>query len=337
PLAVPLRLGAALLGEERGLASRRATRPDEAARGRSGAGTPVPGKGRTRTGAAGKGATSSGATGKGAAGRVPSKRQAKPPKPRARPSDGPPPPPLGEPGEAIRLQRVLSAAGVASRRAAEDLITSGRVSVDGKVVRTLGTRVDPETARIEVDGERIGVRRNRQYLIMNKPVGVITSASDPFGRKTVLDLVRVRGRVFPVGRLDSDTSGLLLLTDDGELAHRLAHPRYGIEKVYVAKVAGRVETATLKRLEKGIRLDDGPARAVRARLRGKASKTSQVEIVMAEGRKREVRRMLEAVGHPVDELVRVAYGPIRLSGLVTGDVRELTIAEIGELYRLVGL
>jgi len=237
----------------------------------------------------------------------------------------------------VRLQRVLAAAGIASRRAAEELIVAGRVSVDGTVVRTLGTRVDPATARIEVDGERVGVRRDRTYLIMNKPTGVITSAADPFGRKTVLDLVRTRGRVFPVGRLDSDTSGLLLLTDDGDLAHRLAHPRYGIEKVYIAKVSGQVEVATLRKLERGVHLEDGPARAVRTRLRGKASKTSQVEIVMAEGRKREVRRMLEALGHPVVELVRIAYGPIRLSGLVEGDVRALTVPEVGELYRLVGL
>lgn len=284
-------------------------------------------------------------SGAGGGGGGKSTKQSKPaskpiPGKRVRPPDRvvkPPPSSLGAPGQPIRLQRVLSAAGIASRRVAEDLITAGRVSVDGTIVRTLGTRVDPSSARIEVDGERIGVRDDRQYLIMNKPVGVITSARDPFGRQTVMDVARARRRVYPVGRLDSDTSGLLVLTDDGELAHRLAHPRYGVRKVYLAKVAGQVTAAALRRLETVVHLEDGPARAVSAKLRGKASRTSQVELVMTEGRKREVRRMLEAVGHPVIDLVRIGYGPLRLSGLGAGETRSLTPKEVGELYRLVGL
>lgn len=237
----------------------------------------------------------------------------------------------------VRLQKVLAAAGVASRRAAEDLITAGRVTVDGRVTTILGSRVDPEHARIEVDGKRISIRSDHEYLMLNKPVGYITSASDPLGRATVLDLVNSKRRLFPVGRLDADTTGLLLLTDDGELAHRLAHPRYRVERTYVAKVAGRVEPSACQELLDGVRLDDGPARAIRARARTTARAGSQVEITMGEGRKREVRRMLEAVGHPVEDLVRVSFGPIKLAGLRIGAIRQLTREEVGELQRMVGL
>lgn len=248
-----------------------------------------------------------------------------------------PPTPPTKPTEGIRLQKVLAAAGIASRRAAEEMIVAGRVRVDGTVVRVLGTRVDPTKARIEVDGRRIGLRTDREYVLVNKPAGVVTTARDPQRRPIVIDLVPGGRRLFPVGRLDADTCGLLLLTDDGELSHRLAHPRYGVEKTYLARVAGRVVAETLRRLERGVSLDDGPARAVRARVRRSTPTESQVEIVMREGRKREVRRMLDAVGHPVVELVRTEFGPLRIGGLASGRHRRLTPAEVGELYRMVGL
>lgn len=237
----------------------------------------------------------------------------------------------------MRLQKVLAAAGIASRRAAEELIVAGRVAVDGRIVGRLGTRVDPSSARIEVDGVRVSVNPDHEYLVLNKPAGIITTVKDTHGRPTVVDLVRSRRRMFPVGRLDADTTGVLLLTDDGELAHRLAHPRFGIRKVYVAEVRGAVAEETCRRLERGVVLEDGPARAVGVHVRGRGRTSSQVEVTMTEGRKREVRRMLEAVGHPVISLSRVSFGPIRLSGLKVGDTRRLTPAEVGELYRLVGL
>jgi 23S rRNA pseudouridine2605 synthase len=239
--------------------------------------------------------------------------------------------------EGVRLQKVLAAAGIASRRASEELIARGRVAVDGRIVTELGTRVDPERARIEVDGVRVSVRRDHEYVILNKPLDVITTAKDTHGRRTVLDLVRSQGRLFPVGRLDADTTGVLILTDDGELAHRLAHPRFAIPRVYIAEVRGSVADETCRKLERGLPLDDGPARAISARVQGRGRRSTQIEITMTEGRKREVRRMLEAVGHPVSTLARVSFGPVRLSGLRLGATRSLSPAEVGELYKLVGL
>lgn len=258
---------------------------------------------------------------------------------RTRPSGHEAPVARGAPAEreGIRLQKLLAAAGVASRRASERLITSGRVTVDGRIVTTLGTRVDPETARIEVDGRRIAVHPGHEYYALNKPEGYLTTASDREGRPTVLGLVRSRRRLFPVGRLDRDTAGLLILTDDGELAHRLAHPRYRVPRVYLAEVRGPVGRPSCQRLTAGVRLEDGVARAARARVRTHSPRASQIELTMMEGRKREVRRMLEAVGHPVVKLVRIAFGPLRLSGLRSGAVRPLTPEEVGELYRAVGL
>lgn len=241
------------------------------------------------------------------------------------------------PPEGVRLQKVLAAAGVASRRAGEELIAAGRVAVDGRIVTELGTRVDPTRVRIEVNGVRVSVHPDHEYMVLNKPPEVITTARDPQGRRTVIDIARSRRRLFPVGRLDADTTGVLLLTDDGDLAHRLAHPRYRIPKVYLAEVRGAVADETGRKLERGVALDDGPARAVAARVRGRGRRSSQLEVTMTEGRKREVRRMLEAVGHPVVSLSRVSFGPIKLSGLKLGATRPLTPAEVGELYRLVGL
>lgn len=239
-------------------------------------------------------------------------------------------------GEGERLQKVLAAAGIASRRASEELIAAGRVKIDGAVVTTLGTRVDPTRARIEVDGKRVAVDPRRRYLAMNKPPGYITTAKDEHGRPTVIDLVGAKERLFPVGRLDADTTGLLLLTNDGPLANRLAHPRYQIEKTYIAEVDGRVAPDVIKRLVEGVYLEDGPARAKRARVRTASGQRAQIEITMTEGRKREVRRMLAAVGYPVRRLVRVSFGPIKLGNLAQGRTRSLSPQEVGELQRLVG-
>lgn len=221
------------------------------------------------------------------------------------------------------------------------MMLAGRVWVDGAPATTLGMRVDPARARIEVDGRRVHVRDDDAYLVLNKPEGYVTTMRDPQGRATVMDLVSgavPKGiRVFPVGRLDADTQGLLLLTSNGELAHRLAHPRHEVTKTYLAEVRGDVPDAAARRLVSGVRLDDGPARARSARLRTRGRGKTQVEIVMTEGRKREVRRMLAEVGFPVTRLVRVAFGPVKLGGLKSGTARRLTPEEVGELHALVGL
>lgn len=221
---------------------------------------------------------------------------------------------------------------------AESLITAGRVSVNGAIVTTLGTRVDPRSDRIEVDGRRIATDTRTLTIVLNKPAGVVTTMRDERGRPTVADVVRVPGaRVYPVGRLDAETQGLVLMTNDGELAHRLAHPRYGVERVYRAEVRGAPGAAALERLTRGIPLEDGPAKALRVRMVEKGGARSQVEIVMGEGRKREVRRMFDALGFPVLRLVRRAYGPIRLGNLRAGQWRFLTPAEVGTLQQLVDL
>lgn len=263
---------------------------------------------------------------------TPLPRRATQPRPRVTPA---PARSQREGGE--RLQKILAQAGIASRRASEDLIAQGRVRVNGSTVRIQGVRVDPSVDRIEVDGERINVSSAYRYMLVNKPVGVVTTASDPQGRPTVLDLVRSPQRIYPVGRLDVDTFGLLILTNHGELAHRLAHPRYEIPRTYLAEVRGNPSPSALASLRSGIMLEDGPARARSVRVRGRASSRSQIEIVLTEGRKREVRRMFESIGHPVVQLVRVGYGPIDLGDLAIGKSRPLSPGEIGKLLEAVGL
>jgi 23S rRNA pseudouridine2605 synthase len=219
---------------------------------------------------------------------------------------------------------------VASRRACEDLIRDGRVSVNGRVA-SLGERVDSRADRVEIDGIRVPLDPELRYLALNKPRGIVTTARDPQRRPDVSRYYPAGVRVFPVGRLDRDTEGLLLLTNDGELANRLMHPRYGVEREYLAEVEGPTSRTALFRLERGVELEDGAARARSVRVVGGAGGRSAVRIVMTEGRKREVRRMLAEVGLPVRRLVRVRVGPLRLGGLRPGEVRELSPSEVRAL------
>lgn len=236
-----------------------------------------------------------------------------------------------------RLQKVMAAAGVASRRVSEELIVAGRVTVNGKVVRELGTRVDPTTDKVAVDGTAVQLDTSRRYVMLNKPVGVVSSMRDEQGRP---DLSRFTAgypeRLFNVGRLDAETSGLLILTNDGELAHVLAHPSFGVTKTYIARVRGIVTPQTISRLTKGVELEDGPIAADKAKLlqSNQREGESLVEITLHSGRNRIVRRMLAEVGHPVVELVRRQFGPLHLGTLKVGQLRDLTKAELGQLLTI---
>jgi 23S rRNA pseudouridine2605 synthase len=228
----------------------------------------------------------------------------------------------------VRLNAYLARAGVASRRGADELIKAGRVTVNGELGQ-LNTFVDGD-ALVEVDG-RLVAPQQLAYVLLHKPAGVVTTARDPQGRPTVVELVEHASRVVPVGRLDADTTGVLLLTNDGELAHRLAHPRYGVEKTYVVDVECEPSDEAIRALAEGVELDDGPSAPARARRLA----PSQVEVVLHEGRKHQVKRMLEAVGHPVTRLQRSAYAGLTLDGLGPGESRELTGPEVDSLRRLV--
>ncbi len=243
--------------------------------------------------------------------------------------------------DGVRLQKVLSQAGVASRRVAERMIRDGRVEVDGQVVTELGTRVDPSSALIRVDGARVTVDDTRVYLALNKPRGVHSTMSDDRGRPCIGDYVehRVRGdaKLFHVGRLDADTEGLMLLTNDGELAHRLMHPSYQVPKTYIATVVGAIPRGLGKKLREGVELDDGPAKVDDFAVVDTVPGKSLVRVTLHEGRKRIVRRMLAAVGFPVQELVRTDIGAVELGEQRPGSIRALTRKEVGELYKAVGL
>jgi 23S rRNA pseudouridine2605 synthase len=234
-----------------------------------------------------------------------------------------------------RLQKVLAAAGVGSRRACEDLIFRRRVTVNGRVAQ-LGDKVDPATAEIHVDGERVVTDTRLVYLAMNKPRGVVSTMADEKGRAAIADFLgALEQRVYHVGRLDADSEGLLLLTNDGTLAHRLMHPSYGVAKTYLCEVAGPLPRSVGRRLLAGVDLEDGPARADTFKVVDTMGRTAQVEITLHEGRKHIVRRLFDAVEHPVSRLVRTAIGPIRLGDLRPGRTRRLTNAEIAALFRAI--
>ncbi len=238
----------------------------------------------------------------------------------------------------VRLQKVLAAAGVGSRRACEVLIGQGRVEVDGEVVRRYGARVDPRSQVIRVDGRRIPAREDLIYVALNKPAGVLTTMSDSRGRPTMADFLgNISERLFHAGRLDYDTEGLMLLMNDGDLAHRLTHPRFGVPKTYLADVAGPVPKDLGRQLITGIELDDGVASADRFRVVERAGSRALVEVTLHEGRKHIVKRMLAAAGHPVSRLVRTQIGPVTLGSLRSGMTRQLSTEEVGDLYSAVGL
>jgi pseudouridine synthase len=238
----------------------------------------------------------------------------------------------------MRLQKVLADAGVASRRASEALIDAGRVSVDGEVVRTQGRRIDPQKAVVRVDGERIPLRTGTAYFAVNKPLGMVSTMSDPEGRPCLGDLVADRSeRLFHVGRLDVETEGLILLTNDGDLAHRLSHPSFEVPKIYRAVVTGQVPRDLGRRLKAGVELDDGMVTVDGFRVVDQTGQQSQLELTIHVGRNRVVRRLMDEVGYPVRRLMRLQFGPIRLGRLKPGGVRHLTRHEVGALLDLVDL
>jgi pseudouridine synthase len=233
----------------------------------------------------------------------------------------------------LRLNKILARAGLTSRRGADHAVLEGRVAVNGVVTREPGTLADPASDRITVDGRPVPPPEASQYLLVNKPAGVVTTVHDPQGRPVVTDLLppSVRERVYPVGRLDADVEGLLLLTNDGPLTHRLLHPRYALPRLYEAEVAGRVTEADLPRWRRGVRLDDGPATPLAVELLQSAAASSQVQLAFTEGRKHEVKRYCDALGHRVRRLRRVAFGPLRLGALRLGACRPLTPDELAAL------
>ena len=241
--------------------------------------------------------------------------------------------------EGIRLQKVLSQAGIASRRAGEQMILDGRVEVNGKLVTELGTRVFPETDHIRVDGSRIPSARKHMYVVANKPRGVVSTMHDPEGRVTLEGFAPRNTRLFHVGRLDTDTEGLILMTNDGEFANRMMHPAHEVPKTYVAEVEGLVTDKEAQRLEKGVTLEDGFIRADQAKVinRTEASERSLLRVTLHSGRNRVVRRMCDAIGHPVRQLTRIAIGPVRVGRLPVGESRELTRDELGALLDLVNM
>ena len=233
----------------------------------------------------------------------------------------------------MRINRYLAQAGVASRRASEELVTAGKVKINGRVIRDLATNV-ADSDRVEVSGRPVKAALEYVYLVANKPEGMVTTMRDPEGRRTVTDMIpRGMPRVVPVGRLDYTTSGVLLLTNDGELAHKLTHPRFGVTKTYRASLRGHISPEALARLQRGVGLEDGTTASTRVRVVSTSRQHSVVDITLHEGRNRQVRRMFEAVGYPIDSLVRLRFGPISLADLGIGQTRELTERELSALRR----
>lgn len=236
-----------------------------------------------------------------------------------------------------RLQKVIAARGLASRRQAEVMISQGRVRVNGMLVTELGTKVDSATAEIQVDGKILADDQELLYLLLHKPIGYVTTMDDPQHRPIVSDLLDgIDTRVYPVGRLDINSSGLLFCTNDGELANRMMHPRYKLKKYYLVTVDGRVSTANVQHLRQGVDLDDGFSRPEQVVVKHSSGETTKLEIVLREGRNRQVRRMLAAIGHPVKKLVRTRIGFLRLGDLPKGKYRFLSSPEVARLRRLVG-
>lgn len=232
----------------------------------------------------------------------------------------------------MRLHKFIAHAGVSSRRAAEELIRQGRVKVNGSVVTAMGTVIDPAVDKVSCDGRRLGIPSQRTYLLLNKPRGALSTLSDPQGRVTVKTyLPREAGRIFPVGRLDRDVEGVLLFTDDGALANRLAHPRYGAERTYQARVRGSVAAAALQKLKRGFRLEDGPVRPEKVRVLRRNDKSTLVTLTLREGRKNEVKRIFLALGHPVESLKRISFAGFGIGKLRPGQFRYLTAAEAARL------
>ncbi len=238
--------------------------------------------------------------------------------------------------EPQRIQKVLAHAGIASRRAVEELIEQGRVRVNGTAAR-LGQRIDPDKDEVEVDGSVVPLKAELRYFLVNKPVGVVTTAADPEGRETVVELVETDERIWPVGRLDIESEGAVLLTNDGELTHRLTHPSFEVPKTYLVEVRGAVGSKVVRALLGGVDLDDGPARAAGVQVIEYAKGHTLLEIVLTQGRNRVIRRMLETQGFTVVGLVRVAIGPLRLGRLKAGTYRKLGPPEIMALYRSAGM
>ena len=305
----------------------------------------APGKGGGGRQPAGRNRSGQGRTGASAGRGAPTGRPARPAKPaparRARPQQ--PPVPSGPPvdvhdPDGVRLQKVLAQAGLGSRRSCEEMISAGRVTVDGHLVTELGVRIDPKTSSVHVDGMRVQLDQSLVYLALNKPLGVLSAMSDSEGRDCIGDLVLGREeRLFHVGRLDADSEGLILLTNDGELANRLSHPKYEVPKIYLAEIEGQVPRDLGKRLREGIELDDGFARADGFRVVDARPGKALVEVTLHDGRNRIVRRLLEAAGHPVVQLVRTQVGPIRLGDLRTGRTRVLGKPEVASLMEVCGL
>ncbi len=234
--------------------------------------------------------------------------------------------------EPERLQKVLARAGLGSRRAVEEMIQRGRIQVNGVTAR-LGQRVDPAKDEVKVDGSTVPLREDLVHFLLNKPVGVVSTADDPEGRPTVVEMVETDARIWPVGRLDIETEGAIILTNDGDLALRLTHPRYEVPKTYVAEVQGSLGPKTARILARGVDLDDGTTAPARVQILERGSSGSVVELVLTEGRNRQARRMLEVVGHPVRRLVRTAIGPLKLGRLKQGTYRRLSPLEVQLLYR----
>src|SRR5437868_1149834 len=236
-----------------------------------------------------------------------------------------------------RLQKILAHAGVASRRKAEQLIAEGRVELNGKTVRELGTKADPRTDLIRVDGKLIAEPEDKVWFVLYKPAGCVTTLADPEGRPTIAQYLKgIPERVYPVGRLDYDVEGALLITNDGELAHMLMHPRFGVRRTYLAKVHGTPSPEKIERLTKGVRLEDGRAKALEAALHSPTPKNTWVRVVVSEGRPHLVKRLMEAVGAPVLKLFRADYGGIDVQGMRPGELRELTRPEIDLLRAQAG-